>query len=167
MPRTYSYDVKMLLSDGAAAYTADGIGQVASASAILNLGPVGDVRTDLSIVGTLTRDDYAVVMNISAITTTSDGVYALWILGSNNSDGSKPVVLGGTIVGLGASLPNGTTGADTTGAGSTTSTGRKELMFTNEQNGILYQYVYLWVDVQGSTSKSITLTAYVAKLPLT
>ena len=51
MGRTYNYDVKMLLADGAAATTASGIGQVAAANSILNLGGTGDVRTDLGIIG--------------------------------------------------------------------------------------------------------------------
>lgn len=167
MSRSYSYDSKMLLADGAAATTADGIGQVASANKIIDLGGTGDVRTDLSITGTtVSRLDAACIINISAITTATDGVYGLYIMGSNNSDGSKPCILGAQRVGLGASLPNGTSGSELTGAGNTTVAGRREIFFSTQQNSIFYRYIYLYIDCEGSTSHSITLTAYVAKLPI-
>jgi hypothetical protein len=170
MGRTYSYDSKMLLSDNAAAYTASGIGQVASASAILNLGGTGDVRTDLGVIGlTGGRGDHAAIINVTALTTATDGQANLWIMGSNNSDGSKPVVLGGQQVGLGSTLPNGsgtTTQTDVLGTGSTTSPGRREIFFSTEQNGIFYQYIYLYVQHIGSTSHSVSVHAYVAKLPI-
>jgi hypothetical protein len=170
MGRTYDYDVKMLLADGAAALTANSIGQVASANAIINLGGTGDVRTDLGIVGlTGGRGDFAAVLDIIALTTVTDGAYGLFIMGSNNANGSLPVVLGGQVVGLGssASFPNGSAaGTDILGTGSTTTPGRRELMFATEQNGIFYQYIYLYVICYGTTSKSIQLSGFVAKLPL-
>lgn len=161
--RTYSYDKFMLLADGAAATTADGIGQVASANKILDLGGAA-TRTDIG-KGSLSRLDAVVVLDVSAITTATDGQVNVWVLGSNNSDGSKPVVLGGLQLGLGNLLPNGTAGSEATEAGSTTVAGRREIFFTNEQNSIKYRYVYLYVDHLGSTSHSITFTAFAAVLP--
>lgn len=162
--RIYSYDKSMLLADGAAAQTADGIGQVGGANKILDLGGALS-RTDLGIVGGLARLDAAVVVDISAITTATDGQVNMWVLGSNNADGSKPVVLGGLQLGLGNLLPNGTAGSEATGAGSTTVAGRREILFSTEQNDINYEYAYLYVDHLGSTSHSITYTAFVAVLP--
>lgn len=173
MGRTYEYDSKMLLSDNAAAYTASGIGQVASANAIINLGGTGDVRTDLGIIGlTGGRSDMACIIDITAVTTATDGAYGLFIMGSNNSNGSNPVTLCGQVVGLGSAtqFPNGagsTSQTDILGTGSTTTAGRREMYFSTEQNGIFYQYIYLYVLVYGSTSHSISVEAYVAKLPLT
>lgn len=169
MPRTYSYDVKMQLADGGAATTASGIGQVASANKIIDLGGTGDVRTDLGITGNIvSRGDFAAVIYISAITNTTDGHYLISILGSNNSSGSNPVVLGELNCGLGSTLPNGTAGAsELTGAGSDTVLGRREMMFTTEMNGVYFRYVYAYTSVLGATSKSITWNGYIAKLPLT
>jgi hypothetical protein len=162
--RTYSYDAFMQLADGAAAVTADGIAQVASASKILDLGGAKP-RTDIGLVGSMARLDAVVVLDVSAITTATDGQVNIWVLGSNNADGSKPVVLGGQQLGLGNLLPNGTAGSEATEAGSTTVAGRREIFFTNEQKDITYRYVYLYVDHLGSTSHSITFTAFVAVLP--
>lgn len=167
MGRTYNYDVKMQLADGAAATTASGIGQVASANQIINLGGTGDVRTDLGITGTtVTRGDFAAVINISALAIVTDGHYLISILGSNNANGSAPVVLGELNLGLGTTLPNGVTGSELTGVGSDTWIGRREMMFTTEMNGVFHQYIYAYTTVSGATSKSITWSGYVAKLPL-
>jgi hypothetical protein len=164
--RFYSYDAFMELADGAAAYTASGKGQVGGSSKIIDLGGA-PARTDLGIVGGMARIDAACVVDISAITTATDGSYRLSIMGSNNSDGSLPVELAGQDVGLGSGIPNGSAaGTDVAGTGSTTTTGRREILFATEQNGVNYQYVYLYVSVLGSTSKSISLTAFIAVLPL-
>lgn len=168
MGRTYSYDVKMQLADGAAAVTASGIAQVASANKIIDLGGTGDVRTDLGITGaTVSRGDFAAVINVTAITNTTDGHYLISIMGSNNSDGSKPVCLGELNLGLGTTLPNGAAGSELTGAGSDTVAGRREMMFPTEMNGVFYRYIYAYTSVLGATGKSVTWSGYVAKLPLT
>jgi hypothetical protein len=168
MPRTYSFDVKMQLDDGAAARVASGIGQVGGSNSILYLGGLGDVRTDLGIVGaTVSRGDFACVVNIASIATATDGNYKFSIMGSQNASGANPVVLGEQTWGLGTVIPNGAAGSETTGAGSTTQPGRRELMFATEMNGIYYDYVYAYLTVSGATSKSVQYSAYVAKLPLT
>lgn len=162
--RIYSYDKFMQFADGAAAITADGITQVSSASKIIDLGGA-QTRTDLSMYGSLARIDLAAIFDVSAITTATDGQVNVWVLGSNNSDGSKPVVLGGMQLGLGNLLPNGTAGSELTQAGSTTLAGRRELLFCNEQNDVLFRYAYVYVDHHGSTSHSITMTGFFAVLP--
>lgn len=168
MPRTYSYDVKMVLNDGGAATVASGIGKVGGSNQIIDLGGVGDVRADLGITGTtVSRGDFACPISISNIATASDGNYKFSIMGSNNSDGSKPVCLAEQAWGLGTSVPNGSAGSELTGAGSDTVAGRREMFFTTEMNGVYYRYVYAYITVSGSTSKSVTFVAYIAKLPIT
>lgn len=162
--RTYSFDALMQLADGAAASTGNGIGQVASANKILDLGG-SPARTDLGIVGGNARLDAMAVFDVSAlVASNTDNLYTLSIMGSNNSDGSKPVNLATLLVGNFTLIPNGSTGSAATGAGSTSVAGRFELPFSTEQNDINYRYVYLYLTVAG-TSKSITLTAFVARLP--
>lgn len=163
--RTYSFDKFMQLADGAAATTGNGIGQVASANKILDLGGA-QTRTDLSIVGGMARLDGVVVIDVSAITVANtDNLYRLTLMGSNNSDGSKPVVLGEMSLGNFTLIPNGSTGSAGTGAGSTSVIGRYELLFSTEQGDINYRYIYLYNTVAG-TSKSITYTAFAAVLPI-
>lgn len=173
MNRTYSYDSKMQLSDGLAAYTASGVGQVASANAVVNLGgsptALSTEWSVLGLIGGLARIDAVCVINISAITNTTDGQYRLSVMGSNASSLTYPIELAGQSVGLGSTLPDGTgttLQTDVAGTGSTTTPGYREILFTNEQNGIIYQYIFLYVACLGSTSKSITLTGFIAVLPL-
>ncbi|SDQ99623.1 hypothetical protein SAMN05519103_00347 [Rhizobiales bacterium GAS113] len=164
--RNYTFDAFMKLSDGAAAYTASGIGQVAAANKILDLGGAA-TRTDLGVIGAYARLDCVAVIDISAIATVTDGNYRLNILGSNNANGSLPVSLACHEVGLGTGIANGSAaGTDITGLGSTTTPGRREILFCNEQNDITYEFVYLYVEVLGATSKSITLQATACILPL-
>ena len=115
----------------------------------------------------MSRGDFAAVINISAVTNTTDGHYLISIMGSNNSDGSKPVCLAELNLGLGTTLPNGAAGSELTGAGSDTVAGKREMMFPTEMNGVFYRYIYAYTSVLGATGKSITWTGYVAKLPLT
>lgn len=162
--RTYTQDALMVLADGAAATTANGIGQVASANKILDLGGAPS-RTDLSIVGGFARADYMAVIDVSALVASNiDNLYTLSIMGSNNADGSKPVNLASILLGNFTLLPNGSTGSAATGAGSTSVAGRFELPFSTEQADINYEYVYLYATVAG-TGKSITFKAFVAPLP--
>jgi len=168
MPRTYNYDVNMVLEDGGAARVASGIGQVGGSAKIIYLGGLGDVRTDLGITGaTVSRGDFACPIYISSIATATDGAYRFSIMGSQNSNGSKPVVLAEQAWGLGTTIPNGSAGSELTGAGSDTVAGRREMFFSTEMNGVYYDYVYAYLTVSGSTSKSVQYNAYIAKLPLT
>src|SRR4029077_20209377 len=142
MGRTYNYDVLMVLADGAAAVTTNSVGKVGGTNRIIDLGGTGDVRTDLGITGTtVSRGDYAAVVSISNIAVATDGSYKFSIMGSNNSDGSKPVCLAEQTWGLGTAVPNAAAGSEVTGAGSDTVAGRRELMFATEMNGVFYRYV--------------------------
>lgn len=162
--RTWTMDRKMLFADGAAATTASGIAQVSGANAIIDLGGAPN-RTDLGIVGGYARVDMAMQIDVSAlVASNTDNVYRLHVMGSNNADGSKPVVLGGIVLGNFTLIPNGSTGSAATGAGSTSVAGRYEVFFTNEQADIIYEYIYIYVTAAG-TGVSITFTAEGVILP--
>jgi hypothetical protein len=161
---SYQVDAKTILADGAAAVTANGIAQVASASAILDLGGAQS-RTDLGLVGGQAAMRFAVVIDISAIdTTSSNETYSIDILGSNVAAGTNPVSLGALKVGYGTATPNGTVGLASTGAGSTTTPGRFIIFATSEQADIKYEFVYLYVTV-GGTTPSITFKAFLSMWP--
>jgi hypothetical protein len=106
------------------------------------------------------------VITISAVTNVTDGHYLISIMGSNNADGSKPVCLAELNLGLGSTVPNGAAGSELTGAGSDSATGKREMMFPTEMNGVFFRYIYAYTSCLGTTSKSITWNGYVAKLPL-
>lgn len=163
----YTQDKLMLLSDGAAAYTGNGIGQVASANAILDLGGA-PLRTDLGIIGGFARFNIGILIDVSAIVvSTNDDVYSIDVMGSNVAAGTNPVHLGGLKLGYGTLLPNGShsAGGAAAGTGSDSSAGRFELMVATEQNAINYEFLYLYVTVAG-TGKSITFKAAAVLLPL-
>lgn len=162
--RTYSYDKFMQLADGAAAMVANGFTQVAAATKILDLGgPLP--RTDLGIVGAFARLDAVAVVDISAIATATDGHYRLHLLGSNVANMSNPVSLACLDLGLGNLIPNGAAGSELTGAGSTTQPGRREILFCNEQNDVVFEFLAMYVEALGATSKSIQFTSFIAILP--
>lgn len=152
--RTYPFDALMLLSDGLTAYTTAQIAKVAAANKIVDTGGA-PTRTDIGLVGGLARMDQVLVLDVSAITVAATNLYDIFIMGSNSAAGSSPVVLGGIRLGNTAVLPNGA---------QTSTTGRYEVLFTTEQADINYEYIYLWVVPQGTTP-SITLSAWVSKLP--
>ena len=162
--RTYIYDKFMQMADGAAAMVASGFTQVSAATKILDLGGAAS-RTDLGIVGGNARLDAAIVLDISAIATVTDGLYRIHVLGSNVSSMANPVSLASLVLGLGSLIPNGTAGSEVTAAGSTTLPGRREILFCNEQNDIIFEYIALYVEALGTTSKSVQFTAFCSVLP--
>jgi len=181
--RTYSFDKQMQLADGAAAVTASGFTQVGGAIKILDLGGALN-RFDLGVIGSEARIDCALVVDVSAISTATDGHYRLHVMGSNNPNMLAPVSLGCLDIGLGTKLFGGpivsggvtlgVAGAEnaaiSTGSnlptGNTTVVGRREILFTTEQSDVMNEYIGLWVEVLGTTSASIQFTAFVAVLPL-
>lgn len=151
--RAYSFDANLLLSDNAAAYTADGYSQVAGADAVLDLGgnqgttPLQQARIDAMCVIDVTAIDIA----------SGNETYVLRILGCNLSSFASGVVeLAAITLGKGASLVPATQ-ADSV-------VGRYELPFCTEQANAKYQYVKMYVDT-GGTSPSISFQAFVAVLP--
>jgi hypothetical protein len=170
--RTYAFDANMGLADGAAAQTATGFAQYAGADGLVDLGgnqgavvtlpSIADVAT---IVPQQARIDAVCVVDIVAIGTTSTNLYKILLLGSNNpafAVGSAQA-LAELELGAAASLSNPfgfITPAPPAVGGS-----RYELLFTNEQNNVKYQWLKLYAVLSGGGSPSFQLRAFVAVLP--
>jgi hypothetical protein len=176
--RSYSFDKFMQLHDGGAAVIASGFGKVGGSSKIIDLGGATN-RLDLGIVGSESRIDAAVVIDISALATVTDGHYRIHVLGSSSANMASPVSLGCLDIGLGTSIAGNPGGLGVAAseaaplntytalpAGNSTWPGRREILFTNEQNDIMNEFIALYVEVLGSTSASILFTAFAAVLPL-
>ncbi len=170
--RNYSFDQSMLLSDGAAAYTAAGFAQVGGATAILDVGGNQGITITLPSIAdssTITpqqaRIDMACVIYPSAITIAGSDVYKLVMVGSNNASlASNNVILGMMEFGVGTAM-DGVNMANShapAGAGKYPSGDQYELLFTNEFQSTPYEYIGLYV---GGTFGSITFTAFAAVLP--
>lgn len=149
--RTYSPDINLFLSDGAA-YTASGYSTVGGAQAVLDLGGNQNVSPAQQA-----RIDAMLVVDATAMTVTGTNTARLVIALSNDpAFGAGNVVQGPSqVIGAGGSLdvPNGTTSV----------TGRYEIGFTNQIAGTIYEYMALYI-VIGSTA-AITLEAFVVVLP--
>ena len=166
--RTYSFDANMGLSDGAAPYTAAGYAQYGGADGFIDLGgnqgaivTLPTINASSTITPQLARIDAALVIDVTALTTTTTLVYKLFVVGSQDPNfGSGNVELGAMELGGGANLaiPNGLTSAAPSAVGGS----RFELMFTNEQNNIKYEFLKLYV---AGTFGSISFRAFVAVLP--
>lgn len=138
---SYTYDSATLLKD-AGAVTADAAGTVGGSAQILDVGQA--------------RLNGHAVIDVSAIDiTTGDEGYTLKMQGSSSSTFASDVVQLAALQ-LGDSTVTGNS-ADTT-------TGRFELPFTNEQDGVIYRYVRIYTDVAGTTP-SINYTARLVKSP--
>lgn len=131
--RSYTYDASQVLK-AAGAVTSS----AASGSTPINVG-----------TGFYTG---VAVIDISAITVGADNVYDIVIQGSDS-----PTFASG-IENL-ASLNLGNTAVRDGGA-KTTTVGRYELPFTNEQNGETYAYIRAYTKTAG-TSPSVNYAAYV------
>ena len=170
--RNYSFDATMQLCDGAAAITAAGFTQVGGAQAILDLGGNQGITITLPSIAdssTITpqqaRIDAVAVIYISAVTVSGSNVYKVSIVGSNTAAvNSGNAILGMLEFGVGGQM-------DTNNAASTTAPGgtgafpagsQYELLFTNEQNGVPFEFISMWV---AGTFGSITFTSFVSVLP--
>ena len=150
--RTYNFDINLLLSDNAAAYTASGFLTVGGANAIVDVGgnqgtsPVQQARIDAMLI-----------LDVTAITVSGTQTYQFDILLSNDpAFGAGNVVMGpGIQLGVGASLR---------GANAQSSvTGRYEVGFSTQIAGTIYEYVMVFLTA--ANSPSIGVTAFVAVLP--
>lgn len=151
--RTYSFDANMLLSDGAAAYTASGYAQNGGIDGILDLGGNQGV-TPLQQA----RMDAVLVMDITAIDIASGNeTYKLKVMGSNTAAFLTATAnLSSIELGKGASLVPATQ--------SDSVVGRVEQLFTTERTNTKYEFIKLYNEL-GGTTPSITYTAFVAVLP--
>ena len=110
------------------------------------------------------RIDAAVVIDVTAIVVTSGCYYKLMVLVSNDpAFGATNVMLAGAlqlaIAGTG-DVPNNFTPPAVPAIGGN----RYEILFSNEQNNVKYEYVKLYV-VLGGSNASITFKAFMAVLP--
>lgn len=159
--RTYSFDVNLQLSDGAAAQTSSGYSQVGGATAQLDLG--GNQAT--GAVNVAGRIDAMVVIFLIAGTFSTSDVYRFTVCGSND-----PAFAAGNVqnfasidFGIAASRDglNAMTTAAPLGTGYYPKDSMYELPFTNEQNNVKYEFLQMYV----TATTSIQYTAYVAVLP--
>jgi hypothetical protein len=167
--RTYSFDANMGLSDGVASVTATGWAQYAGAQGIVDLGGNQNVTiTTPSIcdVSSITpqqpRIDAALVVDVTAGTFTGTTLFKLYIVGSNTPGFTAGnVCLGMMSFGnaAGAEFPTALTTATPASIGGS----RYELLFTNEQNNVKYEYVSLYCVI--ANSAALTFKAFVAVLP--
>ena len=157
--RTYSFDANLELSDNAASYTVTGFAQCRGTDGLVDLGgnqgtsPKQQARIDAVCVCDVTTLD----------ATTTDEAYRLLILGSNDPGfaAGKIVVLGEVELAGGVLSVLGPGVAGVTG---TSVIGRYEISFTNQQAGVYYQYVKMWMVLSGTTP-ILNLEAFIAVLP--
>lgn len=163
--RTYTPDANNILADNAAALTATGFAQAGGADGVVDLGGNQGVTVTLpsiadvsSITPQQARIDAVLVVDVTAIDIASGNeVYNLILEGSNDPawPAGSGQVLAAMQLGKGASR-----------AGSVLKDsviGRYELLFTNEQANVKYQYAKLYV-VAGGTTPSIAFFAFIAVL---
>jgi len=140
--RVYNQDLELILADGAAAITADGVTQVASAAAYKKVGPG--------------RFEGVLIIDVSAIDIVgNDEAYHLLLQGAASGDDAFTTV---------ETLAQITLGATEVRPGGAVDSviGRYEIPFTTEQHDTVYDWVRLYVDVAG-VSASITLKAWIAE----
>ena len=169
--RNYTFDANTQLSDGGAPITVAGWATVGGAQGIVDLGGNQGITITLpSIANTSTitpqqaRIDAAVVVDVTAIVVTSGCYYKLLVLVSNDpAFGATNVMQAGAlqlaIAGTG-DVPNNFTPPAVPAIGGN----RYEILFSNEQNNVKYEYVKLYV-VLGGSNASITFKAFMAILP--
>lgn len=138
--RGYNLDIELLLADGLAAVTADGVSQVASAAVIDELGPG--------------RFEGVLIIDVSAIkTSAADELYHLCLQGSADNTFATKENVAQLTLGAGAVRPGGAV---------TSVIGRYEIPFTTDQHDTVYRFTRLYVDVAG-TAPSITFKAWIAE----
>jgi hypothetical protein len=138
--RGYNLDIELLLADGAAAVTADGVSQVASAAVSKQLGPG--------------RFEGVLIIDISAIKiSANDEIYHLILQGSSASAFSTKETIAQISLGATEVRPGGAVDSVI---------GRYEIPFTTDQHDTIYDWVRLYADVAG-TSPSITYKAWIAE----
>lgn len=115
---------------------------VAAAAAILN---VGAARLDARAVIDITACEVA----------TGDEKYVIIVQGSSSASFASG------IVNLGA-LPLGDSSVSLESA-DTAATGRREIAFSNEVDGTIYQYLRIYTQVVGTVATGINYTAFMVK----
>lgn len=140
--RGYNLDIELLLADGAAPVTADGVSQVASANVSKQLGPG--------------RFEGVLIIDVSAIDVSSnDEFYHLVLQGAASGASAFTTKENVAQLTLGA-------GAVRPGAPINSPIGRYEIPFTTDQHDVVYDWVRLYTDL-GGTTPSITFKAWIAE----
>ena len=168
--RTYSFDANAGLSDGAAAYAANGFAQYAGQDGLVDLGGNTGVTVNLPSIADVStikpqyaRIDAVVVVDVTAVTTSGSALEKIFVVLSNDAAfGAGNVFMAGQLQ-FGNSSALEYVNPATTAAPASVGGSRYEIPFTNEQNNVKYQYVKLWNVISGSGS--ITYKAFVAVLP--
>ena len=138
--RVYNQDLELILADGAAAVTADGVSQVASAAVSKKVGAG--------------RFEAVLIVDVTAIkTSAADELYHLCLQGAADNTFATKETVAQLTLGAGAVRPGGAV---------TSVIGRYEIPFTTEQHDAVYDYIRLYTDVNG-TSPSITFKAWIAE----
>lgn len=168
--RTYSVDANMFLSDGVAAITATGYSQYGGADGIVDLGGNQNVTVTLpsiADVATLTpqqaRIDAVCVVDVTAVTTSGTASEKLILVGSNDPAFGAGKVAQLAMMEFGAAASLEQANGFLTVAPPAIGGSRYELLFSNEQNNVKYQFCKLYVVI--ANSGSITFKAFVAVLP--
>lgn len=138
--RRYTFDVLTQLKD-AGLIAATGNAQVGGSAKVLDLG-TGRVDTRAIIDLTAIEQD------------TGDELYTVIVQGSNSA------TFASTNVNL-AEIKMGK--ASLTGASADTALGRYEIPFTNDQDGVIYEYIRIRVLVAGTIATGINFIAWLAK----
>lgn len=163
--RTYSFDANNMLSDNAAAYTANGFLQAGGADGVIDLGgnqgatvTLPSIADSSTITPQQPRIDAMGVIDVTALDIASSNErYTIKILGCNAADFAANVV---ELAAIG--LGKGASGTPATLKDSVS--GRYELPFCNEQANVKYQFIKAFLIVAGTTP-SINILMFVAVLP--
>jgi hypothetical protein len=138
--RVYNQDLALILADGAAAVTADGVTQVAAAAVNLKLGPG--------------RFEGVLIIDVSAIdVSSSDEFYHIVLQGAADATFAAKEILAQMTLGKGTVRP---------GVAVDSVVGRYEIPFITEQHDTTYDFVQLFTDL-GGTTPSITFKAWIAE----
>lgn len=170
--RSYAFDANMMLSDGAAAYTATGIAQAFGQNGFIDLGGNQNVTINLPSIADVSsikpqqaRIDAVLWINITAIATGGTDLYKLILQGSNDpAFGAGNVQMLGMMEFGGAANIDGSNNQATPAVPSVGGL-VAELLFTNEQFNTKFEFLQLQNVISGNTSPSITYEAFVAVLP--
>lgn len=138
--RSYTFDAELEMKD-AGLVAADAAATVGGSAKTLNVG-------DAVFKGVL-------VVDVTAIEIASnDELYRIIVQGSTTSNFAATEVLGHAALGATEVRPGGA--ADST-------TGRFEVPFTNQQNGVTYPYIRVYTDVSGTIATGINYSAFIAR----
>lgn len=170
--RNYTFDKTMELADGAAAQTADGYAQAGGADGIVDFGgnqaavvTLPSIADVVSMTPQQARIDAVLMIILSARDIAdSNELYRFTLVGSNDPafGAGNNVCLAQMEFGFSTaqSFPNGKSVPAVPAVGGLV----LEILFTNEQFNVKYQYAKLYLDVTGTTP-SATYKAFVGVLP--